>query len=254
MNKIINSMLKSINHNLTEQKMLLNNIANSSTPNFKSNLFYDKTPNPSIDNPTTNERYNDPDKQEELVNEDIELLFDTMMHKNNFFSAIDEKGKEVFIKTNLNEPIKLNQKRELVIDKFRLLDTDNNIIIIKNGYNAVIQPDYTIIVSKDNDESKKSILLSKVKSIYLEDTDVVQRKNSKFCDLNQSGLEKYKENESEILIGNMPYHVNNESDVNLTENLIKTLSDVRHIKASIKVVSRANKNEERANVLLNGGM
>ncbi|WP_075431960.1 hypothetical protein [Buchnera aphidicola] len=242
MNKIFNSMLMSINRNLTEKKILLNNIDNSSTPNFQSNFLFDETPDPYSDLPSTSDRYNNPDTQEEVIQQDIELLCDTIMHKNNFFSALDDQGKEVFIRISLNEPVKINKKRELVIDKFRLLDTDNNIIMIKNGYDVVIQPDYTIIVSKENSDSKKNIFLSKIKSILLDDSDVTVRKNSKFCDLNPSGLEKYKENESEIMIGNMPYHIHPESDEDLTANLIKTLSTARNIKANITVESNTNKN------------
>lgn len=254
MNKIINSMLMSINRNISQQKILLNNIANFSTPNFRSQSFFDQKPNPSDDQPITSERYADPDKQEERVTEDIELLSDVMMHKDNFFSALDNEGKEVFIRVDFKEKIKLNKNRELSIENFRLLDTDNNVIVIKNGYDVVVQPDFSIVVSKSNNDAKRNVFLSRIKSIGLEDSDIIPRKNSNFCDLNQSGLEKYKENESDILLGNTPYHPREESDVNLTENLIKALSSVRHVRADITVVSRTNKNEERANILLNGSI
>lgn len=245
MNKITNSVFIPTNCGFTKHQILSNNFENYPTVDFKPNISDKKNLSSSITDMNLNAQYINNNCENNTKKNTNNKLNNSVKKEKRWFSILDKNGKEAFIHTR--KDIKLNKNGELVVNHYRLLDTNNNTITIDDEHNVVIQPDNVIIITKKNDESEKNVTLSKLKSMKLNDSNVIKRKNNKIYDLNDSGLEKYKENEIDIMKGNISYNFYEKNNINLANNLIKMLNSIELFKFNTKNVLNSNEDEKNIN-------
>ncbi|VAX76589.1 hypothetical protein [Buchnera aphidicola] len=155
-----------------------------------------------------------------------------------WFSILDEQGNEAFLREG---NIDVNENHEVSINNYVLLNIqDQPIKVPENKKIFVKLGGIVVIKEKHNKQNKKPISLGQLKFISLSNNDIVERYNSKVCDLNDSGFEKYKKNEIELetrFLSNQKIIEKNEKE---TEKLIKKLNVVRTLESDMKLIPENN--------------
>ncbi|VFP81509.1 hypothetical protein [Buchnera aphidicola] len=142
-----------------------------------------------------------------------------------FFSILDDEGCEGFL---IEGRIRINKNREVTMDGYPLLNIKDTVIKVPENKKILVKSEGLIVI-KENDDQKtnKPTVLGQLKFISLNKNDVIARKYNKVYDLNDLGLEKYKQNELDIkyqFLSNKEILENNEK---ATRSLIKKINLIR---------------------------
>ncbi|VFP88382.1 Flagellar basal-body rod protein FlgF [Buchnera aphidicola (Cinara piceae)] len=142
-----------------------------------------------------------------------------------WFSILDDKGYEGFL---VEGRVRINKNREVTMDGYRVLNIEDKVIKVPENKKILVKSEGLIVIKEDDDKkNKKPTVLGQLKFISLNKNDVIARKHNKIYDLNDSGLEKYKQNELELkykFLSNEEIIKNNEKS---TQNLINKINLIR---------------------------
>ncbi|CUR53200.1 flagellar basal body rod C-terminal domain-containing protein [Buchnera aphidicola] len=248
MNKTLKTILQSANNNLQKQKIFSNNIANISTPGFKEQYVYQvqkKNHNKDIQN--VNQVFVNL-KRGNFKKIDNSKYLTTK--KNNWIAVLDTDLDIAFMQTG---KLELNKKGELLLNKLPILNVNDETIISPTHKMPKILSDGKVVLNfkKNNKLSQK--FLGQIKVLKFLPEDLLYINHGKYF-LKDTGMIKYTQNQLRRFGIDTPEITDEleESNVNITENLINMMASVRNFESNMKTISTEQENEEKSNTLLNG--
>ncbi|VFP79227.1 hypothetical protein [Buchnera aphidicola] len=142
-----------------------------------------------------------------------------------FFSILDDQGCEGFL---IEGRIRINKNREVTMNGYPLLNIKDTVIKVPENKKILVKSEGLIVIKEDDDKkTNKPTVLGQLKFISLNKNDVVARKYNKVYDLNDLGLEKYKQNELDIKYQFLSSKEIIENNEKATRSLIKKINLIR---------------------------
>ncbi|ABJ90680.1 FlgF [Buchnera aphidicola] len=234
MNNIINSIITLDDRNLISKETIINQDYDNIDTEFYKKYAYNIQTN-SSDDQITNKKIVDINSDD---NSSLQSYSNSSIDEDTetgWFSVFDDDGYEGFLREG---HIAINENRELCMNNYTLLNTDEKPIIVPENKKILIKMDGTIVTKEDNNEiNYKPIFLGQLKFITLNNNDVISRNESEIFDLSYSGLEKYKNNNLETKSNYVLKNTIRKNDIKKTNNLINTLNVIRSLESDMKINS-----------------
>ena len=239
------TIVETINQIVNNQAIIANNIANISTPGFKSELeskiiLFNKTKDNILQEKYILKNYkNNLHSSLKYTNNPLDYA---IKNKNGWFTVkIDPKT----VAYTKNGHFKINSQRQLTIQNYPVLGTQGKIIVPINS-NITITP-FGIIKTANN--GIKSYPNQQLKFKNIDINHLIHKKNGFYLlDKNATFISDNNDDVSKIKL--LPRTLE-DSNVNLEENMIKLISDARKFDIQMKILSMYNENAQTANKLLN---
>ncbi|XBC44164.1 MAG: flagellar hook-basal body complex protein [Buchnera aphidicola (Schlechtendalia peitan)] len=228
---------------LDNQGILANNLANASTIGFKSELL-------SRSIVSDNKNYEQNTYLSHAQYDQTQGLFKHTMQPLDF-SIKDENG--WLMVTRENNSIAYTKNGHLKINEKRQLTSQNNIvmgergpIIIPKYSNIRILSDGTIKIIQDNAKIDKK--LDKIKLVNIDIKDLLYSDSGLYCTNNKTIVDSILKNHYNVKI--IPETLE-DSNVNLSENIVNMISDARKFDIQMKLLSHYDENAQLINKFLN---
>lgn len=157
----------------------------------------------------------------------------SMNQENGWFSILDEHGCEGFLRLG---HITINKNREVSMDNYVLLSINDQPIRVPENKKILIKSEGMIVIKEDdNKKNHKPIKLGQLKFVSLSENDIIERYDSKVCDLNDSGFKKYKQNELDLKTMFSSDETIKKNKEQETKNFLKTLNIIRSLESDMKI-------------------
>lgn len=250
MKSLIDIIMIASNQILKNQETVANNIANISTPGFKSEL--ESKIIFSNENDTNRYQNNDFLEEKYIYKRYKNNALGTLKHTNKSldYTIENEDGWFVLkidpntVAYTKNGHFKINKNRQLTIQNHAVLGENGEIFIPQNS-NITISSDGVIKITTEN---LINYPIEKLKFKQININNLNYKKNGfYFLDKhNKSNSNKKNATKIKLLSG-----VLEDSNVNLEENMIKNIHNARKFDIQMKLLSMYNENTQSMNRFLN---
>ncbi|CAL4043030.1 Flagellar basal-body rod protein FlgF [Buchnera aphidicola (Tetraneura ulmi)] len=252
MNNTINTSILTANKILKKSEILANNLANVSTSGFKSQL------RTILNSPINDGKITKSNSYSFLSNipkydfsngfiRDTHDPLNLAIKNAGWFVVKDNKNKELYTR---NGKLEINNLGQLTINQCKVIDKNGKFIYIPINCIPTFSTDGTITITSYNNNKKHKQKIGKIKIININVSKIKKNKNG-FFQLE----EKINKNKKDVFIKNKDAKIIQgaleDSNVNLTENLVEMIDNTRQFEMQMKMINLCNENEQKANSILN---
>ncbi|XRX42816.1 MAG: flagellar basal body rod C-terminal domain-containing protein [Buchnera aphidicola (Eriosoma harunire)] len=248
MNNTIDLIKTAANQTIIKQAISANNLANISTPGFKSQLRY-------LSNVISN-----PDETQETISNSFQydLSNGILKHTNKpldialsdhyWLELRDNKNQDFYTR---NGHCEINNKGELIIQGLHVMNQLGKPMQIPiNSIPSFDKHGMLSAIVKNNDNGNAILEIGELKTKYIEDNNLYKHINGFFRLKHDSTSTSNKSNNYDDSI-QVFKGFTEESNVNPTENIIDMINDTRQFDMEMNMVTNFNNNEQKANSILN---